>query len=258
MSTALSAAAPRGPALTRLAAVELRKMTDTRAGFWLLVLTGLAAAAAVLVGLIWAPAKDATLAGFLTATVEAMGVLLPVLAILAVTSEWTQRTALTTFTLVPRRERVVAAKLLAAVALALLAFVVCLLTAAVAALAAPAFGEAGAGWDLALSDVGRATLFQVLGVLAGTAWGLALMRSAPAITVYFLAPMVFSALIAAIPGFADAAGWLDVSASLGRLVTHDGTLPWEAWAQLATGVSLWLALPLAIGFARLRRSEVAA
>src|SRR4029450_1999489 len=45
MSAATAAAAPRAvpgeedlrPGLTRLAAVELRKMVDTRAGFWLLV-----------------------------------------------------------------------------------------------------------------------------------------------------------------------------------------------------------------------------
>ena len=45
---------------------------------------------------------------------QAAGIILPVLAILLVTGEWSQRTALTTFTMEPRRERVVLAKLAAA------------------------------------------------------------------------------------------------------------------------------------------------
>ena len=49
-----------------------------------------------------------------------VGLLLPVLGILLVTSEWSQRTALTTFTLVPRRLPGAAAKVLAATSLALL------------------------------------------------------------------------------------------------------------------------------------------
>ncbi len=44
--------------------------------------------------------------------------ILPVVGIMAMTSEWTQRTALTTFTLSPRRIPVLFAKLVAAIALA--------------------------------------------------------------------------------------------------------------------------------------------
>ena len=51
------------------------------------------------------------------------------------TSEWTQRTALTTFTLSPRRLGVIAAKFIAAIALSCaVMFVVLLLTGGAAAL----------------------------------------------------------------------------------------------------------------------------
>ena len=43
-----------------------------------------------------------------------MGILLPVLGILLVTSEWSQRTAMVTFTLEPSRSRVIAAKFVVA------------------------------------------------------------------------------------------------------------------------------------------------
>ena len=92
----------------------------------------------------------------------------------------------------------------------------------------------------------------MLGVLAGLALGLALMASAPAIVVYFVAPIVFAAIAGLIPGFEGTAEWLDLS---GADLLRDSMSP-EAWARLATGVALWIALPLAFGFARLRRKEI--
>ena len=72
-----------------------------------------------------------------------MAVLLPVLGILSITSEWSQRTALTTYALVPRRERVVAAKLIAVVLAALASVLASLAVAAVGTLVASATGGAG-------------------------------------------------------------------------------------------------------------------
>ena len=65
------------------------------------------------------------------------------LGILSITSEWSQRTALTTFALVPRRERVVAAKLAAVVLAALASVLASLAVAAVGTLVARATGGAG-------------------------------------------------------------------------------------------------------------------
>ena len=44
-----------------------------------------------------------------------MALLLPVMAILSVTSEWSQRSGLTTFTLVPHRGRVIWAKMVVSI-----------------------------------------------------------------------------------------------------------------------------------------------
>ena len=108
--------------LLRLTLVELRKLADTRAGLWLLIVIGLAAVAhRPLILLLAAPDAEQTFAGFFAFGLLPAGVLLPVLGILSMTSEWSQRTALTTFTLVPQRGRVVAAKLAAAVLIAVIA-----------------------------------------------------------------------------------------------------------------------------------------
>ncbi|GIK77051.1 MAG: hypothetical protein BroJett022_07410 [Actinomycetes bacterium] len=98
------------PPLLRLGAVEARKMVDTRAAMWLLILTALSAVAAVVVGAF----VDDGNRDFGELFVDAMlaaSVLMPIVPILLVTGEWSQRTALETFTLVPVRERVMAAKL---------------------------------------------------------------------------------------------------------------------------------------------------
>jgi ABC-2 type transport system permease protein len=127
MSTAtLSAPLPRQgaatrPGLARLTAVELRKMTDTRAGFWLqLLVAGLTIALVALVCIFGEPA-DRGFGSLIEAAVQPASILLPIIGILLVTSEWSQRTAALTFALVPQRMRVMAAKLLASVIVALIA-----------------------------------------------------------------------------------------------------------------------------------------
>jgi hypothetical protein len=103
------AVTPRIP-LARLTRVELRKMFDTRSGFWLmasLLITALLATAGVI---LWAPDSDLTYTTFVSAIRFPMAVILPLIAILSITSEWSQRSGLTTFTLVPHRSRVIGAK----------------------------------------------------------------------------------------------------------------------------------------------------
>ena len=114
------------PSLPRLVAIELRKTVDTRAGFWLLAASALLAIVVVGLTLAFGHATDLMFGVFFARTVGTVGVLLPVVGILAITSEWSQRTAVTTFALVPRRERVIAAKLLAGLVVALASVAVCL------------------------------------------------------------------------------------------------------------------------------------
>src|SRR5690242_4068303 len=134
------------PGLDRLTAVELRKMTDTRAGLWLQIAVGLLTLAAVVVVVIVGNDHDRTFHQLLNVAIQPATLLLPVVGILLVTSEWTQRTALITFALVPRRGRVVTAKLLAAILLGLVVFALCVAFTLLATLAAGS--SAGDRWDL--------------------------------------------------------------------------------------------------------------
>ncbi len=121
---------PRVP-FGRLVSVELRKMVDTRAGRWLLISIA-ALTALVLIIQLWvvlAQDLDVTFDDFAGGANIPMNVLLPVLGIMSVTSEWSQRTAMVTFTLEPSRSRFLAAKYVGTLIMALAAVVVgCVLT----------------------------------------------------------------------------------------------------------------------------------
>src|SRR3954454_23385618 len=107
------------PGHRRLVAVELRKMVNTRAGLWLQVATVAITVIAVILRSVLGDAADHTFAAVLDVAVKPAAVLLPVAGILLVTSEWSQRTGMITFALVPARSRVLGTKLIASLVLAL-------------------------------------------------------------------------------------------------------------------------------------------
>jgi ABC-2 type transport system permease protein len=240
--------------MTTLVAVELRKMADTRAGIWLLAIVALAYAALVTVMIFVAEPPDLTFENLFKATLWPSGILLPVLGILAVTSEWTQRGALTTFTLVPERHRVAAAKLLAGAVLAVLSVAAGLVVAAIGNLIGMAVADGDGSWHLGASALGAALLFQVVNLVMGVAFGMLLMNSALAIVVFFLLPSLWSVLTGMIKALRSPAEWLDLGAATEPLV--EGTMTGQGWAKLATAVAVWVLVPLAAGLIRLLRREV--
>ena len=134
-------------------------------------------------------------------------ILLPIVGILAVTSEWSQRTTLTTFVLVPQRWRVVAAKVLAGLAIGALSVLVCL----AAALVAAAVSGAPGGWDLDLRTGLYQALSQMLGILGGTAFGMLFLSSPVAIVAYFALPTAWGITAELVSALREAGQWLDTS-----------------------------------------------
>src|SRR5688572_2376363 len=110
------AATPQVP-MSRLAQVEFRKALDTRAGRWFAgSIVGLELTAMIILGLAL-PEGDQNYLDFLGIAGAILGSFLPILIVMLVTGESGQRTGLVTFTLEPRRSRVVIAKFLAGIAL---------------------------------------------------------------------------------------------------------------------------------------------
>ena len=237
----------RPPSLQRLARVELRKMTDTRSGFWLLLATLALAVTVAIVSAVAGHQRDHTFHQVLSSTLQALDVLLPIVGILLVTSEFSQRTTLITFVLVPQRLRVLVAKLLAGILLALVAWAAALALSALGTLIDPASSGA---WTLSVGLLAQTILFAMLSMLLGMALGAALVIPAAAIVASFALPIGFAALTS-IHGLHPLSRWLSQSDNLNHLTDH--ALDGGEWAHLATTTLLWLAVPLAIGVYRLRQ-----
>jgi hypothetical protein len=240
-----------GPSLARLTAVELRKMVDTRAGFWLqLAVLGLMITFAVLSAVL-GPAADHNIRDILEAVIFPLYVLLPVVGILLVTSEWTQRTTLITFTLVPRRSRVLAAKLFAGVVTALVAFVASIaLTLPATALADPGLPRT---WSLPATMMGQEALLVVVAMIMGLGFGAVVLSTAPAIVFFFLLPLGWAAL-GSIPAVSGTAEWLDSGRSFAPVTEH--VMSAVEWARAGTSLALWVVLPVLVGIWRIHRSEL--
>jgi ABC-2 type transport system permease protein len=243
----------RRPGLGRLVAVELRKMVDTRAGFWIQVATVAITVLVVIVRSVVGDAADHTFAAMLDVAVKPAAVLLPIAGILLVTSEWSQRTGMITFALVPVRSHVLGAKLIASLVLAIgmLAMAVAV-TAAGALVASP---DVDGAWSDVTPLIAQSAVYLGGGMLTGVAFGMVLLASAPAIVALFVLPIAWTA-VATLSFFADAAPWLDTRLALGPMPQE--VMSTTQWAHAATALALWMLLPLVIGTWRITRREVAA
>jgi ABC-2 type transport system permease protein len=239
------------PSSARLTGVELRKMTDTRSGFWLQLTVGALTFVVVLIICLVGHAEDQTLRQLLNGAVQPANVLLPVMGVLLVTSEWSQRTTLITFTLVPNRSRVVWAKVAASVLLSLAALAVAFVAAVIGTvIVAPDVADV---WALPVGLLAQIVVVLTTGMMGGVAFGAVLLASAPAIVALFALPIVTGAL-GAISALEGVAKWVDPTHTLAPMTDH--VMSATEWAHAGTTFALWLALPLAIGFWRIARSEV--
>jgi len=240
------------PPMSRLVRVELRKMVDTRAGMWLLIAIAAVTVIATTIFGLAGHDEDRRFSNFMQFAGAPQGILLPVLGILLVTQEWSQRTAMVTFTLEPHRSRTLAAKIYAAVILGLVALVIAV---GVAALATVVFGGTDPWRQVGGEDVLKFGILQFAGIFQGLAFGLLFLNSAVAIVVFFVLPTAFSILFNTVPALKDSAPWIDFGTAQGPL-GEVGNLAGKEWAQLAVTGTIWVILPLAAGLWRMLRAEV--
>jgi hypothetical protein len=243
-----------GVPFARLTRAEVRKQVDTRAGFWLIFVIALVTAL-VMVPVVWlSDPADLSFRVLADTAVAPQMILLPIIGIMAATSEWSQRTGMVTFSLEPRRGRVILAKLLSAVGLGLLAVVAALMSAALANLAGMALRGGAGSWDVDWSVLAGSTAVQVLGVTQGVAFGLLLLSTPAAIVAYYVLPaawMLITSLVAPMHGPAQ---WLDATVAMSPFL--GGQVSAGEWARGATATAVWVALPLLLGSWRVLRHDV--
>ena len=246
--------------LTRVTRVELRKMFNTRSGFWLIASIAISAVLATGGVILWAPDDQLTYSTFATAIRFPVVVILPLIAILAVTSEWSQRTGLTTFTLIPHRSRIITAKAVSSVLIAIAAMALTFAVGALGNLLSAAVTGSTLVWDVTLTQCAYYVLGMVLSLLIGFMLGVLIRSSTGAIVAYFILtfvlPTIFGLLADSQQWFHDLQPWIDIQFAQAGLFVFDQALTGEQWANIAvTGVT-WLLVPLAIGLRFVMRAEV--
>jgi ABC-type transport system involved in multi-copper enzyme maturation permease subunit len=250
-------AAKRIP-LSRVIAVELRKMFDTRSGFWLMASIVLASLVATGSVILFAPDKDLTYNNFAKAIGFPMVVILPIVALLSVTGEWSQRSGLTTFTLLPHRSRVILAKGISSVTVGVVSMLLAFAIGAAGNVIGTAISGTDLVWDISLADAAYIVLGNLLGLLTGFMLGVLIRNSSGAIVAYFVYSFVLTAAFGFLAhsqeGFRRLQPWVDVNFAQGAL--FNGSLTAAEWAHIGVTGAIWLVIPLMVGLFSVMRSEV--
>jgi ABC-2 type transport system permease protein len=246
--------------LTRVTQVELRKMFNTRSGFWLIASIAISAVLATGGVILWAADNQLTYSTFATAIRFPVVIILPLIAILAVTSEWSQRTGLTTFTLIPHRSRIITAKAVSAILIAVAAMVLTFVVGALGNLLSAAVTGTTLVWDVTLTQCLYYVLGMILSLLTGFMLGVLIRSSTGAIVAYFIltfaVPTIFGLLSESQRWFHDLQPWIDIQFAQSGLFVFDQALTGEQWANIAVTGITWLLIPLAIGLGFVMRAEV--
>jgi len=245
--------------MSRLARVEFRKALDTRAGRWVAISV---VALVLVVEVIYAFAAADNEKDYETFLSIAGGVLsyfMPIIIIMLVTSEASQRNGLVTFTLEPRRPRVVVAKFIAGVVLAAAVMVMAAAMAVLGTLLGTVTGGSPS-WSVDGHLLFNGFfLSNLIGVFIGFAIGMLLMNTPAAIVGYFayslILPIAVGILGSLSQGFEDAAPWFEFNTAQTPLFMGDYTPTGEQWAQIVVSGIIWLVIPLALGIVRLLRME---
>lgn len=243
----------KGIPFSRLARVELRKMVDTRAGRWMLIVMSLISALIVGALVIWGTAEEMTFQIFLGMTSFPLVVLLPIVGIMAATAEWSQRTGLVTFTMEPRRGRILVAKVFAGVILGLVVVAASFAAAALGHLLATSLRDAPGDWLMPWKVVLGFVVAMTIFVLQGLGFGFALLNTPVAIVASILLPTVWS-ILGAFQRLETVVTWLDLNRTIEPLMS--GSMSGTDWAHLGTASLLWIGVPMAIGSWRVLTREV--
>jgi ABC-2 type transport system permease protein len=234
----------------RLLHVEWRKSIDTRAARWLLIAIALLTAGAAMVPLFLPHEMQQGWPSYLGMTALVLALLLPLVSIMTLTSEWGQSSVLVTFTQEPRRHRVVAAKVLSGLALALLGAVVAFAISAAAMAASDTLGRS-VTWSTDWKYIIGFALFVIANSLMGMAFGALLLNTPAAIVMFLVLPTLWTLL--SFGWLKDLGRWLDTAQTYRYVLESD----WNGHTgPIMVSLAVWVALPLTLGTVRTLRREV--
>lgn len=246
----------------RLAAVEWRKMFDTRGGFWLLLVTLILLLGTIGLTLLVVGIEDTTIGANALSQILTvpLSLLLPVFPILAVTSEWSQRTGLVTFALEPNRLRVLLAKAAAVIALALGTMLVAIILGAITNVVGAAMIGEDAEWDLQARSLLALMAVQLLYFLMAFGLAMVILNTPGSIAVFYVVAlllplMVYSTLYFAFDWAQDLIPWIDLQFATTPFLDPSEDIAGLDVARALVAIGIWIVLPVAVGARRVLRSE---
>lgn len=240
--------------MIRLVLVEARRAVDTRASRWAFVI---AATFGVLLGYLSPDGVAKTFKESVAGVSLALPILMALLAVMAFTSDWGTRAVLTTFALTPRRQRVLAARYVAVVLLAIATLIaIHVLAAVVFIIARP--GETSSVLDGAvLAQFWQMLATTIAASLTAMAVAGLVLRTSLALLITVFGPMVLTIGLAFTPRILD---WLNPYGFASWFA--DPTWAWTVPSDTAVGLGpalssflLWTATPLVLGLYRQLRAE---
>lgn len=254
----------------RLFKVEVRKMFDTRAGFWLMISTAILIALTMTICLLVVGLDDGTVikaTGFSHIMTIPLSILLPVFAIVTITGEWGQRSHLSLFTLEPRRGRIIAAKLSSVLVLAVATIVLAIILGAIGNLIGGAIGGYDVQWDLGVSDVLWTAGLQLAYFMMAFTLSMLLLSSPATIVVFYifalLLPfMVYPPLYFSFDWAKDFIPWVDFNYAAAPLATGEDfngdpvSVGGIDYVRFIFTLVLWIVIPGLIGLRRALKTEV--
>jgi hypothetical protein len=174
----------------------------------------------------------------------------PLVSIMTLTSEWGQRSVLVPFTQEPRRTRVIAAKVLSGLTLAILGSAFAFAISAAAMAVSDVLGRSVA-WAVDGKDIAGFTLFVIVNSLMGMAFGALLPNPPAAIVLFLVLPTLWTLL--AFGWLGNLGRWLDTAQTY-RYVLGSGRDGHTG--PIVVSLAVWVAIPLALGTVRTLRREV--
>jgi len=230
--------------------VEWRKSIDTRAARWLLAAIALLTAGATMVPLFLPRQLQQGWLSYLATTALVLALLLPLVSIMTLTSEWGQRSVLVTFTQEPRRDRVVAAKVLSGLVLAVLGAAYAFGISAAAMAVSDLLGRS-VTWSVGWKYVAGFMLFVIVNSLMGIAFGALLLNTPAAVVLFLVLPTLWTML--SYGWLEDIGRWLDTAQTYRYILESD----WDGHTgPILVSLGVWVAVPLALGTVRTLRREV--
>lgn len=250
----------KGLSFLTLLHVELRKQVDTRGGRGLLIAIAVVVALVLALTMYFSRHDGASFRAFAAATATPSGYLIPALGVMTACNEWSQRTALITFTQEPRRWRVLVAKTLAAMIWATGFLLLAWVLAAFFHMITASIADVPMDWNMTASGFFAQWAGQMVSVLMGMAIGMLLLITPLALATYYVAPGIITMIVALISQ--KIVPWISQTAPpIGNDPLLDGMGVPSAqgdnlWAKFAVSMLVWVVIPYAVGFVRVLKREV--